>query len=208
MKTSNKFTLLRVLFAPVIFFIYSFPVIFIFQKDSIVSIVSIVVSILLLIFAELTDYFDGFYARKHKEVSDFGKLFDPFADVLLHLSMFTIFVFNGYMPVILYVLIFFREFGQNFLRMVAAKIGTAIAARKGGKVKTVFYVASCFVTLLQELLVRTSLSTKFNLPMDIFKYIGWGFFGICTLLAWISFIDYLKNFGSVLVQVADDKGQN
>ena len=76
MKTSNKFTLLRVILAPVIFFVYSFPVIFKFPKDSIVSIVSIVASILLLIFAELTDYFDGYYARKHEEVSDFGKLFD------------------------------------------------------------------------------------------------------------------------------------
>lgn len=156
-----------------------------------------------MIIAELTDYWDGSYARKYGEVSDFGKMFDPFADVFLHLSTFTCFVFSGYMPVIFYVLIFYREFSQNFLRMVAAKQGTAIAARKGGKLKTVFYVISCFVVLAQELFIRTGLFDfvkKYypDFTMAIPNYIGYGFFGICVILAYISFWDYLKNFGSVL----------
>ncbi|MCI5829757.1 MAG: CDP-diacylglycerol--glycerol-3-phosphate 3-phosphatidyltransferase [Treponema sp.] len=201
MKVSNKFTMARVISSPILFLIYFIPIWTKAAPGSFLNIASVVLSIPLLAATELTDYFDGHYARLHGEVSDFGKMFDPFADVFLHLSMFTCFVFSGYMPVCFYIPILYREFSQNFLRMVAAKSGTAIAARKGGKVKTVFYVASCFVALVQESLVRTGLVeipgiTDF--AMDIFRYIGYGFFGVCVVLAYTSFIDYLKNFGKIL----------
>lgn len=198
MRISNKFTLSRIILAPIIFIIYNIPVWFGLENGSPVAIASICIAIPLLAFAELTDYFDGHYARKLNDVSDFGKMFDPFADVFLHLSMFTCFVFSGYMPVVCYVLILYREFSQNFLRMVAAKQGTAIAARKGGKIKTVFYVASCFVALIQEALVRTELASIWNLDMKLLLHIGQAFFVVCVILAYVSFIDYLKNFGSIL----------
>ena len=198
MRISNKFTLSRIILAPIIFIIYNIPVWFGLENGSPAAIASICIAIPLLAFAELTDYFDGHYARKLNDVSDFGKMFDPFADVFLHLSMFTCFVFSGYMPVVCYVLILYREFSQNFLRMVAAKQGTAIAARKGEKIKTVFYVASCFAALIQEALVRTELASIWNLDMKLLLHIGQAFFVVCVILAYVSFIDYLKNFGSIL----------
>lgn len=198
MRISNKFTLSRIILAPIIFIIYNIPGWFGFENGSPAAIASVCIAIPVLAFAELTDYFDGHYARKLNDVSDFGKMFDPFADVFLHLSMFTCFVFSGYMPVVCYVLILYREFSQNFLRMVAAKQGTAIAARKGGKIKTVFYVASCFVALIQEALVRTELASIWNLDMKFLLHVGQAFFVVCVILAYISFVDYLKNFGSIL----------
>ncbi len=201
MKTSNKLTLCRIILSPIIFVIYNVPVWFGLSNGNIISIISICLLIPLLAVTELTDYFDGHYARKNGEVSDFGKMFDPFADVFLHLSMFTCFVFSGYMPIICYVLILYREFSQNFLRMVAAKQGVAIAARKGGKVKTVFYVASCFVVLVQQLLKLTTLDVLWNVNMNNLLHIGQGFFVVCVILAYISFIDYLKNFGNILKDV-------
>lgn len=198
MRISNKFTLSRIILAPIIFIIYNIPRWLSLENGSPASVAAVCAVIPILAFAELTDYFDGHYARKLNDVSDFGKMFDPFADVFLHLSMFTCFVFSGYMPVVCYVLILYREFSQNFLRMVAAKQGTAIAARKGGKIKTVFYVASCFVALIQEALIRTGLAAAWNLDMKILLHVGQGFFAVCAVLAYISFVDYLKNFGSVL----------
>lgn len=195
MKTSNKFTLARMIGAPVIFFLYNIPRWI--HSSQTFSVIMIWVVIVLLAFVELTDYLDGHYARLHNEVSDFGKMFDPFADVFLHLSMFTCFVFSEYMPVSCYVLILYREFSQNFLRMISAKRGTAIAARKGGKIKTVFYVASCFIALVQEAIIRMGLDVKFGLNMHIFQYVGWGFFSFCVVLAYFSFFDYMKNFGKV-----------
>lgn len=202
MNTSNKFTFSRLIFAPVLFVIYNIPVWLKAENGSALSIATVCAAIPLLAIAELTDFFDGYYARKNGEVSDFGKMFDPFADVFLHLSMFTCFVISGYMPALCYVLILYREFSQNFLRMAAAKQGTAIAARKGGKIKTVFYVASCFAALVQEALVRTSLAEAWNINMELCRHIGYGFFAVCVILSYASFIDYLKTFGSVFKKSA------
>lgn len=198
MKTSNKFTTVRIVFAPVFFIIYFLPVWLNSPAKSPLSIASVCILIPLLAFAEFTDFLDGFYARKNNEVSDFGKMYDPFADVILHLTTFASFAISGYMPLIFLILIIYREFGMNFVRMVAAKKGTAIAARSGGKLKTVFYVVSGFYALLVETFVRTGLDSAWSLNMPLLHTIGKCLFGICILLAYISFADYLKTFGSVL----------
>lgn len=192
MKTSNKFTLCRIIISPIFFVIYFLPIWFSTQAKSPLAIASVAICIPLLAFAEFTDFLDGHYARKNNEVSDFGKMFDPFADVFLHLSTFTAFVFSGYLHPVLYVLILYREFSQCFLRMVAAKKGQAIAARKGGKIKTVFYVTCCFTCLVLESLCRLGLIQN---PLTL---ISNAVFAVCVILSYISFIDYLKNFGSLL----------
>lgn len=201
MTLSNKFTCVRVAAAPVMFVLCNIPDWCGFADGSAASVAISAVSIVLLACAEFTDYLDGYYARKHNEVSDFGKLFDPFADVFLHMSMFTTFAMLGYMPVWCFILIFYREFCQTFFRAVAAKQGTAIAARKGGKVKTVFYVASCFVALVELSLARTGLASAWGVNMRVFSYVADGFFVVCVILAYVSFIDYLRKFGSILKKI-------
>ena len=84
MKTSNKFTLVRIILAPVLFLIYFVPEWLNIPDGTFVTILSSCILIPLLAFAEFTDFLDGFFARRHNEVSDFGKMFDPFADVFLH----------------------------------------------------------------------------------------------------------------------------
>lgn len=196
MKTSNKFTLTRVIAAPLLFALYTFSDSLPPELAECRTIISALL-IPLLALAEITDFFDGYYARKHNEVSDFGKMFDPFADVLLHLSMFFAFVLSGDMLSVFFILIMFREFSQNFLRMVAAKKGTAIAARKGGKLKTVFYVASCFVVLLCRFLFNSGILFGADAERTAF-FVEQGFFAACLILSYASFIDYLRTFGHVL----------
>ena len=101
----------------------------------------------------------------------------------------------SYLPVVILLLIMLREFSQNFLRMVAAKKGVAIAARKGGKFKTVMYVVSEFYALFLEILVRTE-----NIPAcwQILKTISLILFIVCIVCSYVSFIDYLVHFGSTL----------
>ena len=152
MKVSNKITLARVIFAPIFLFLYYLPI---WMQNEILAKISAYIMIPLLALAQLTDYFDGHLARKNGEVSDFGKLFDPFADVMLNLTLFicaqaSYISENRYMPVVLFALILYREFTMIFIRMVAVSHGTAIAARKGGKFKTVFYITSGFYVLAIE----------------------------------------------------------
>ena len=204
MKTSNAFTLTRVILAPVFFLVYFIPV-----WTGRLAGVSAFVMIPLLGFMEFTDFLDGYSARKNHEVSDFGKMFDPFADVMVHLTVFTCFMtsygpdIKSYLPVMIFVLIIYREFAMNFLRMVAARRGTAIAARKGGKLKTVCYVVTSFVCLIPECAVRLYYAKNGDTAgfvMNIVEnYPSWKtaalvMFIISVTLCYISFIDYLAHY--------------
>lgn len=191
MKLSNKFTFARALFAPIFFLIFSIPV---WLDSDILSKISACIMIPLLAIFEFTDYLDGHYARKHGEVSDFGKLFDPFADVLLNLTVFMCAVEKNYMPVVLFILILYREFSQSFLRMVAVKHGIAIAAKKGGKFKTVFYIISGFYFLAIESYLRFGFSFFSGKIIGGLKISAIVMFVFCVLFSWISFADYIKSF--------------
>lgn len=199
MQLSNRFTLTRVLLSPIFFLLYFIPI----WTGGSFSRVSMCIGIPLLAFMEFTDYLDGHYARKHNEVSDFGKHFDPFADVIVHMSTFVCLMRScspegGYMPAFIFILILYREMTMNFLRMVAVTKGTTIAARKGGKVKTVVYVISGFYGFFLETLVR------FNVELECFgilKNVSLGLFVLCVVLSYISFTDYLVHFGKVLKEL-------
>lgn len=195
MTLSNRFTLARALFAPVFYVIFNLPV---WLDSPILKVISACIMIPLLALAEITDYWDGHYARKNNEVSDFGKLFDPFADVILNLTVFLCAVSAGYMPIVLFVLIFYREFTQSFLRMVALKKGIAIAARKGGKIKTVFYIISGFFFLTLESYTRfafTFIPEFINtIILTALRWSTFSLFVICVILSWGSFVDYIKSF--------------
>ncbi|MGI5059183.1 CDP-alcohol phosphatidyltransferase family protein [Treponema pectinovorum] len=208
MKVSNKFTFARLVFAPVFFVLYNLPI---WINSKTLAFVSGCIMIPLLVIFELTDYWDGHYARKCNEVSDLGKLFDPFADVMLNLTVFVCAMtsfdskMDSYMPFIVFILIMYREFSQNFLRMLAIRQGIAIAARKGGKVKTVFYIVSGFFMLTVESFIRLGLvelvKSNFGIDIESFypqaKIVIQSLFVICLVLSYTSFIDYIKNFGSV-----------
>ena len=201
MKVSNKFTLARAIFAPVFYLIFNLPL---WLDSSVLKIISACIMIPLLAVVQVTDYWDGHYARKYNEVSDFGKLFDPFADVILNLSVFLCAVESGYMPFVFFVLIFYREFSQSFLRMIALKKGIAIAARMGGKLKTVFYIIASFFFLTLESYRRFG----FVFPDD-YQFIDkiiqtslcwstFALFSLCIMLSWGSFVDYIKSFYKII----------
>lgn len=192
MTLSNKFTTMRLCFAPVFFVLYNLPIWF---DSSVLAKITAFLMIPLLGFFELTDYFDGHFARKYNEVSDFGKIFDPFADVMLNLSVFlsaiNSFSGKGFVPVVLFALLFYREFTMTFLRMVALSKGIAIAARKGGKFKTVFYITTGFYILFVESALRLGFEFSFINGLRVAAIV---LLCICVLLSYISFIDYLRTF--------------
>jgi CDP-diacylglycerol--glycerol-3-phosphate 3-phosphatidyltransferase len=190
MKTADAFTLVRIIYAPIFFLLYFIP-----EWTGFGASLSIYILIPTLLFAEFTDFLDGYYARKHNVVSDFGKIFDPFADVLLHLTTFYCYVLSGYMPTFLFLLILFREFGMLFIRQMASKKGVAIGARKGGKFKTVLYVVTGMFSLFIESTIRLGLN---GINIEVCQYIGIGLYVLCVVASYASFIDYLVHFGGLL----------
>jgi CDP-diacylglycerol--glycerol-3-phosphate 3-phosphatidyltransferase len=185
MRLADKFTLVRALFAPVFFLIYFIPL-----WTGHFTEASVYIMWPLLGFAEFTDFLDGFFARRKGEVSDFGKLFDPFADVILNLTLFSCLAFSGRMSGVFLLLFIYREFIMNFIRLNAAKKGVAIAARGGGKVKTVLYIASCFFALAIESASRLGFS---RLP-PITTAVSTTLFVLCVIAAYASLADYIRHF--------------
>lgn len=198
MKLSNKFTLTRIIFAPIIFLLYFIPI----WTNGAFAQISMCILWPLLLFGEFTDYLDGHYARKKNEVSDFGKHFDPFADVILHMSNFVCLMSSAvsgvhYMPAIIFILLLYREMSITFMRMIAATKGVAIAARKGGKFKTVIYIFSGFFAFFIETLFRFGVSPEAGF-ISVLLIVSKVMFVICLILSYASFLDYFKHFGKML----------
>ena len=86
--------------------------------------------------ASVTDFFDGYLARKNHQVTDFGKFLDPLADKILVLSALVMLVHLDKIPAWLTVLVLARDLAVDGLRMIAVGKGRVIAAAWSGKVKT------------------------------------------------------------------------
>ena len=90
----------------------------------------------IFVLASVTDWIDGYIARKYNQVSDFGKFLDPLADKLLTIAAMAMFCEWGVFPAWALMIVLTREFAVSGLRMVAGPKGKVIAAGKSGKFKT------------------------------------------------------------------------
>ncbi len=95
----------------------------------------------------ITDWLDGYVARKRGLVTSLGKFLDPLADKLLIISSFIMLIPLGRVPAWVVTLIVAREIAVTGLRAVASDMGVVIAAGKLGKAKTVFQII-CVASLL------------------------------------------------------------
>ena len=94
------------------------------------------ISLAIFIIASLTDFIDGYIARKYNQTSDFGKFLDPLADKLLTIAAMSMYCEWGVFPAWALMIVLTREFAVSGLRMVAGPKGKVIAAGKSGKFKT------------------------------------------------------------------------
>ena len=131
---------------------------------------------------------DGMAARKRSEISDFGKLFDPFADTLMQITCFLCFVIDGIFPAILFLLVIYREFSILFIRNLMLRKGVAMGARLGGKIKTVAYIIAGGAALLTASIQRLSI---FEFLFPYFKAGAIVIFIISVIISLVSFVDYL-----------------
>jgi CDP-diacylglycerol--glycerol-3-phosphate 3-phosphatidyltransferase len=98
---------------------------------------------------EITDFFDGFLARRHNKVTNLGKVLDPMADSIFRLSVFfTLTQGVVQLPLLLVLTLFFRESIISTLRTLCALKGVALAARFSGKIKAVVQAAAAFFILI------------------------------------------------------------
>lgn len=128
MTTASKITLIRVLFIPLYMF-------FMHMSGGDAN-VWMWLALGVFILASITDYIDGYIARKYQQVSDFGKFLDPLADKLLVLSAMAMLCQWDRLAAWALMTVLTREFAVTGLRLVAVGKGKVIAAGWSGKVKT------------------------------------------------------------------------
>lgn len=190
MRKADAMTWVRIVFAPIFFILYMVP-----EWTGSFGNFSIFIIWPLYLFAEFTDFLDGFFARKYNEVSDFGKIFDPFADVILHVTAFFCFASTGHAPIWALFLIVLREIAIQFVRLLAQKEGFAMGAQMSGKLKTVIYIATGFFSLFIVSIERLGFAG--NMPMDIFATVNIVMYVICVVLSYFSFAQYLGIFAKL-----------
>jgi CDP-diacylglycerol--glycerol-3-phosphate 3-phosphatidyltransferase len=190
MTTADRLTASRLVLAPVFFAAYRWGA---FLGP--VPYVAILWGLFLVI--EVSDLFDGFAARSAGTVSDFGKLFDPYADVFARLTYFVCFTLDGIMPAWVFILVLYREFSINFLRMLLVQRGVAMGARRGGKLKSAVYMTAGAVSLVFVSLAKLGLLPGAAAPLSVAIY---ALYALAALLAALSFLDYFIQFRKIVAR--------
>ncbi|MDD6467884.1 MAG: CDP-diacylglycerol--glycerol-3-phosphate 3-phosphatidyltransferase, partial [Erysipelotrichaceae bacterium] len=135
--------------------------------------------------ASISDFFDGYLARKNNQVTTFGKFVDPIADKALTTTMFILFAADGLIPVLVVLIMVWRDILVDGIRMICADRGVVVAAGILGKAKTVAQMLAIICILLN------------NLP---FELIGIPF---ADIMIWLSvFLSVMSGF-SYFVQAKD-----
>lgn len=127
MNTPNKLTIARMIIVP-------FLVIFLLTGWG--GEANRYISLTLFVVASVTDWFDGYLARKNNLVTNFGKFMDPLADKLLVCSAMICMIDLKRLSAWFVIIIIAREFIISGFRLIAAENGIVIAANYWGKFKT------------------------------------------------------------------------
>lgn len=138
MNLANFLTVSRIILSPLICSIFMYCKSFGWS----------VFNLALLIFAFLTDWMDGFFARKNQNVTNFGKIFDPIADKILVYSLILCFLSMNLLSVWIVILLLCRDFIIYSVRILLAKKNKIYAADIYGKIKTSLQFISILLVLL------------------------------------------------------------
>jgi len=158
MNLPNKITMSRIIMSFVIIFILLFPfestgleLPKIFVNESIVIQLKYIIAGVLFIIASVTDFIDGYIARKYNLITDLGKMLDAIADKVLVNSVLIILAATGFISPVIPVVIVVRDSIVNSIKMVAGNKGQVVAAIKSGKFKTACLMTGIVLTLFYNL---------------------------------------------------------
>ncbi len=182
MNLAHYFTLLRIFLSPV------FPVLYLEREALGIPLLWLpYILLVLLLVCECSDVLDGMLARRRNEVTDLGKVLDPMADSIIHISLFFTFT-QGFvqLPMLLVLVFLYRDFFVSTLRTLCALRGVALAARFSGKMKAV--LQAIVVLLIIAMMIPYTLGM---LPLALFQQICLFATSVAALYTFISIFDYI-----------------
>jgi CDP-diacylglycerol---glycerol-3-phosphate 3-phosphatidyltransferase len=172
----NHLTLLRVAAAPGIVVLLLFP-----------NRICTFLAAIIFSAAAITDYVDGYWARRKGMVSSFGKMMDPLADKLLVSSSFIMLTSLGWIPAWVVCVIIGRELAITGLRNILVEKGKDISASNLGKYKTGFQIAAIIPLIFHY--------PYFGINLHAIGYVF--LWGALVVTIW-SGLDYFIRFRSLL----------
>lgn len=178
-KLPNILSLSRVVIAPVFLILF-------LSKDLALQQFSIV----LFIVGAITDYYDGYFARRFNQISSFGKFMDPLADKFLTAAAFIAFVLMNIVPLWMVVIILVRDFATTYLRIVKKR---EFVTSKPAKFKTTLqmvFIGAVLIAFYLRDMYPDSETARF-LERMIYSDITFYTMLIITVLTVWTFIDYL-----------------
>lgn len=190
MNVPNKITICRIILSILLIVLMIFPMNRIgldfpeFQINGKIIIDSkYIICGIIFVVASLTDFLDGHLARKYNLVTDIGKVMDAIADKILVNAVLIVLAVNGYISVVVPVVIVSRDIIVDSIKMVAGQKSGAVGASKIGKIKTACMMSG--ITLL----------FFYNLPFSLININpARALIMIATVLSVISGVEYyVKN---------------
>jgi CDP-diacylglycerol--glycerol-3-phosphate 3-phosphatidyltransferase len=136
--------------------------------------------------ASLTDWLDGYLARRRKQITGLGQWMDPLADKLLVTAAFVSLVYLNLAPAWMVTVILGREFYVTVLRSIAHARGHALPASPLGKVKLVAQVAAILILILGQGHLQS------------FFVLGQVALWIATVAALVSAVDYSRRINVIM----------
>lgn len=174
----NILTILRVILVP--FFIY-----FLFFDELEFKIYAMII----FLFASITDFVDGYLARKWKQETELGKFLDPLADKILVTSAFlTFLLLDEQIEIWMVLSIIFRDMLITSLRWLAIRQGSSLKTTMMGKLKTAFQMTAIFLLLILFISVSTKERNTINKIYETGRGLGTSGFEIA--------VSNYKNFSS------------
>ncbi len=197
MNVPTKLTVLRIFLAVVVMVLLLFPFDMVGVEFPVVRTfidldLRYVIAGGIFLLASVTDFLDGYIARKYNLVTDRGKLLDSIADKILVNPILIIFAAEGYLPALVPVVIVGRDIVVNEIKMEAASKGKVVAAISSGKVKTAAMMVGMTLMFFQNLPFE-----YYGVRIDLF------FIYFATIMSLVSMIQYYSQNKKILF--SDDK---
>lgn len=194
MNLPNKITITRIILSVLLLIFMmlpwydlgvNFPV---YQVANINVSIDYIIGGVIFLIASVSDFLDGYLARKYNQVTDFGKVMDAIADKLLVNGLLIILAYNRMISVVIPVVIISRDIVVDSCKMISGNKGRVVAASILGKIKTI-----C-------MMVGLTLTMFYNLP---FELIGFPLSDLlliaAVVLSVISGVQYFYNVKDLII---------
>ena len=187
MNLPNKLTMGRLVMTGLFVLVMSVPDSYI--KENQLPDCRITVALIFFLMASISDFLDGYLARKFNLVTDFGKLMDPLVDKILTSAVFIVLTKEDMVPAWITITIIAREFLVTGLRLLASNQGALLSADSLGKWKTTSQIITATYFLITVGENEKIINPLTSLQMPI---IGNVLLFICTTITVVSGLSYVK----------------